>query len=97
MIEVRKTDEFAQWLDGLRDGDARAKIDARLLRLSLGNPGDVKSVGGRVSEVRVDHGPGYRVYFTRRGMKIVVLLCGGDKRTQAADIKRARDMVARLD
>jgi putative addiction module killer protein len=67
----------------------RARITARLRRLSLGNPGDVKSVGGGVSEMRIDHGPGYRVYFVRRGDLIVVLLCGGDKRTQDRDIARA--------
>ncbi|HEX2890399.1 type II toxin-antitoxin system RelE/ParE family toxin [Vineibacter terrae] len=97
MIEVRKTGAFALWLDGLRDGEARAKINARLLRLSLGNMGDAKSVGGRVSELRVDHGPGYRVYFTRHGLTVVVLLCGGDKRTQDRDIKRAQKLAAELE
>ena len=97
MVEVRKTDEFARWLAGLRDEAAQARIDARILRLSAGNFGDTKSVGGRVSELRVDHGPGYRVYFTRRGLAIVILLCGGDKRTQDRDIKRAQDMAAKLE
>lgn len=89
MIEVRQTEIFATWLAGLRNGEARARIAARIRRLSLGNPGDVKSVGGGVSEMRIDHGPGYRVYFTRRGNVVVVLLCGGDKRTQDRDIERA--------
>lgn len=92
MIEVRKTEAFADWLDNLRDGDARAKIEVRILRLSLGNFGDTKSVGGGVSELRIDHGPGYRVYFTKRGLTVVVLLCGGDKGTQTKDIKRAQKM-----
>ncbi len=92
MIEVRKTDEFADWLDNLRDGDARAKIEVRIVRLALGNFGDTKSVGGGVSELRIDHGPGYRVYFTKRGLTIVILLCGGDKRTQAKDITRAQKL-----
>jgi putative addiction module killer protein len=73
----------------LRDEKAIARIDARILRLSAGNPGDVKPVGQRVSELRIDYGPGYRLYFTQRGKTVVFLLCGGDKRTQAADIKRA--------
>jgi putative addiction module killer protein len=92
LIEVRQTDVFAAWFAGLRDHQARARITARIRRLSLGNPGDVKSVGGRVSEMRIDHGPGYRVYFTRRGEVVVILLCGGDKRTQDRDIARAIEL-----
>ena len=80
---------FDIWFSGLRDRQARARIAARIDRLALGNPGDVKPVGSGVSEMRIDYGPGYRVYFTRRGPIVIVLLCGGDKRTQAADIKRA--------
>ena len=83
---------FAAWLAGLRDLSVVIKIDASISRLALGNPGDVKSVGGGVSEMRVDHGPGYRLYFTRRGLTVVLLLCGGDKQTQAADIRRAQAM-----
>ena len=92
MFDVQQTSVFAAWLAGLRDLNAVIKIDARISRLALGNPGDVKSVGGGVSEMRVDHGPGYRLYFTRRGLTVVLLLCGGDKKTQAADIRRAQAM-----
>jgi putative addiction module killer protein len=88
-IEIRQTDEFSVWFSRLRDADARARITARIRRLSLGNPGDVKPVGRGVSELRVDYGPGYRVYFARRGATIVILLCGGDKRSQGRDIARA--------
>lgn len=91
-IDVRQTDVFADWFDGLRDREARARITVRIRRLSLGNPGDVKSVGGGVSELRIDYGPGYRLYFTRKGTAIVVLLCGGDKRTQDRDIMRAQEL-----
>lgn len=89
MVEVRKTDVFAAWLDGLNDARARARILARIERLAGGNPGDVKPVGGAVSEMRIDYGPGYRVYFTKIGREIVILLAGGDKKTQDADIKLA--------
>jgi putative addiction module killer protein len=92
MIEVRQTDVFADWFAGLRDREARARITVRIRRLSLGNPGDVKPVGGGVLEMRIDYGPGYRVYFVRRGETIVVLLCGGDKRNQDRDIARAREL-----
>ena len=88
-IEIRETDAYARWFDGLRDRQARARIDARIRRLSLGNPGDVEPVGEGVSELRIHYGPGYRVYFVHRGEKIVVLLGGGDKRTQNRDIKAA--------
>jgi putative addiction module killer protein len=89
MFDVRKTDIFAKWLDGLDDTRARARVQARIERLAGGNPGDVKPVGGGVSELRIDYGPGYRVYFTRAGREIIVLLAGGDKSTQDADIKLA--------
>ena len=89
MIEIRKTDVFARWLDGLRDLQARARVQARIERLTAGNPGDVAPIGEGVSELRIDYGPGYRVYFTRRGNAVVILLAGGDKRTQSADIKTA--------
>jgi putative addiction module killer protein len=89
LIEVRQTDTYAAWFADLRDHQARARITARIRRLSLGNPGDVKPVGAGVSEMRVDYGPGYRVYFVRRGEFVVILLCGGDKRTQRRDIARA--------
>ena len=89
MIEVRKTEVFVQWLDGLRDIQARARIQARIERLATGNPGDVEPVGEGVSELRINYGPGYRVYFKKRGRELIVLLAGGDKSTQAKDIKAA--------
>lgn len=95
MIEVLRSDEFDVWLRELRDGRARARIEARILRLSLGNPGDVKPVGQGISEMRVDHGPGYRVYFLQRQNTLVVLLCGGDKSTQVRDIKLAKGIAVR--
>lgn len=97
MIEVRQTDEFAAWLGDLRDANAKARILVRLRRLAAGNAGDVKPVGGGVSELRIDYGPGYRVYFTQRGAVIVIVLCAGDKRTQARDIVRAREMADGLE
>ncbi len=96
MIEIRKTDTFAKWIDGLRDIRARARILVRIERLSLGNPGDVKPVGEGVSEMRIDYGPGYRVYFKKIGQTVVVLLAGGDKRTQAKDIKSALRLAQNL-
>jgi putative addiction module killer protein len=89
MIEVRQTATFVRWFDGLRDPQARARILVRIRRLSLGNPGDVRPVGAGVSELRISWGPGYRVYFVARGETLVVLVVGGDKRTQARDIEEA--------
>ena len=89
MIEIRKTERFAKWIDSLQDIRARARILARIERLATGNPGDVKAVGEGVSELRIDYGPGYRVYYTQYGRSVVVLLAGGDKSTQAKDIKTA--------
>ena len=89
MIEIRKTDNFSRWIDRLQDIRARARILVRIERLAAGNPGDVKSVGEGVSELRIDYGPGYRVYFKRIGKRIIILLAGGDKKTQAKDIKTA--------
>lgn len=94
--EIRKTDNYARWLDGLRDIHARARILARVQRLAAGNPGDVKPVAEGVSELRIDYGPGYRVYFTMRGRIVIILLAGGDKRTQASDIKTALRLVRNL-
>jgi putative addiction module killer protein len=95
-MEVRQTDVFAAWFAALRDREARARITVRIRRLSLGNPGDVKPVGSGVSEMRIDHGPGYRVDFIRRGEMVVVLLCGGDKRTQDRDIARALELAREI-
>jgi putative addiction module killer protein len=89
VIEVRQTEAYAEWFARLRDRQARARVDARIRRLSLGNPGDVKPVGEGVSELRIDYGPGYRVYFVQRGKTLIVLLAGGDKRTQHRDINTA--------
>lgn len=89
LFEVFRSSVFNDWLVALPDRRARARIEARILRLTMGNPGDVKPVGSDISEMRIDYGPGYRVYFTRRGRMLILLLCGGDKRTQDADIKRA--------
>ena len=96
MVEIKKTDVYARWLDNLRDIRARARVLARVERLAAGNPGDVKSVGEGVSEMRIDYGPGYRVYFTRHGNEIVILLAGGDKSTQNADIKTAQELACNL-
>jgi putative addiction module killer protein len=96
VIEVRQTETFAAWFARLRDREARARITVRIRRLSLGNPGDVKPVGSGVSELRIDYGPGYRVYFVRRADKLVVLLCGGDKRRQARDIAQAMTLAQEL-
>ena len=96
MREVRKTAEFTRWYRGLRDGRAQARIDIRIRRLELGLPGDVKPVGAGVSELRIDYGPGYRVYFMQRGETLIVLLGGGDKRSQVADIKAAKAVAAQL-
>jgi len=90
MIEVRQTAEYAKWFDTLRDVNAKARINVRIRRLSLGNPGDVKPVGEGVSEMRVDYGPGYRVYFVQRGQVVALLLCGGDKSSQSRDIEKAK-------
>jgi putative addiction module killer protein len=89
MIEVRKTEKFAKWLDGLNDIRAKARILVRIERLAAGNPGDVKPVGEGVSELRIDYGPGYRVYYKNQGGQLIILLAGGDKRSQAKDIKTA--------
>ena len=96
MIEIRQTELYAAWFDGLHDKQARARIDARIRRLSLGNPGDARPVGEGVSELRIDYGPGYRVYFVQRRQTLVVLLAGGDKRTQDRDIKAALELARGL-
>ena len=96
MIEIRKTEAYALWLDGLHDLNARAHIQVRIERLAAGNAGDVIPVGEGLSELRIDYGPGYRVYFTMRGRELVILLAGGDKRTQATDIKTALRLARNL-
>jgi putative addiction module killer protein len=92
MIEVRETEVFTAWFEGLRDDGAIERILGRVNRLRIGNFGDVRPVGKGVSELRIDYGPGYRLYFVRRGTAVVILLCGSDKRAQTADIKRAIEM-----
>jgi putative addiction module killer protein len=94
---VKRTDQFSSWLKGLRDVRAKAKIVARIDRLALGNPGDVAPVGSGVSEMRIHHGPGYRVYFIQRGEEVVVLLCGGDKGSQDSDIAAAKKLAGELE
>ena len=98
MIEVRQTPEYAAWFATLRDRVAKTRIDIRIRRLSMaGNPGDAKPIGDGVSELRIDHGPGYRVYFVQRGSVLVVLLAGGDKSTQAQDIRKAKTLARNLE
>ena len=96
MIEVRQTATFQRWFEGLRDPQAGARILVRIRRLSLGNPGDNRAVGNGVSELRIDWGPGYRVYYTTRGVTLVILLAGGNKKTQAADIRAAIELAQTL-
>ena len=89
MVEIRKTELFAKWLDNLRDIKAKARVLVRIERLATGNAWDVKPVGEGISEMRIDYGPGYRVYFTKRGSELIILLAGGDKGSQTGDIKVA--------
>jgi putative addiction module killer protein len=96
MFEVLKTGEFQEWFTSLVDERAQALITARVERFQLGNPGHFKAVGNGVSEMKIDFGPGYRVYFTRTGQTVVLLLCGGDKSTHAKDIRRAKRIAASL-
>jgi putative addiction module killer protein len=96
VFQIRETLEFAKWFDALRDRKASAKIVDRIRRAGDGNFGDVKSASG-MSEMRIDHGPGYRVYFAQRGTELVILLCGGDKRTQDRDLKYAKQLRSELD
>lgn len=94
MIDLRRSAAFDRWLSNLRDRHAAARVQARLDRLATGNPGDMKPVGGGISELRIDYGPGYRVYFMRRGPLLVILLCGGDKSTQQQNIAMAKSIAA---
>ncbi|MBV9827675.1 MAG: type II toxin-antitoxin system RelE/ParE family toxin [Alphaproteobacteria bacterium] len=96
MLDVRQTPEFERWVNGLKDTQAQGRVLIRVRRLALGNPGDVKPVGGGISELRIDYGPGYRVYFTQRGTTLILLLCGGDKKSQARDIQKAAQLAESL-
>ena len=96
MIEIRKTEIFTKWIDGLKDIRARAQIQARIERLATGNPGDVKPVCEGISELRIDYGPGYRVYYKKQAQTVFILLVGGDKHTQAKDIKTALRLAKNL-
>lgn len=96
MIEVRQTEVYARWFGRLRDRRARARIDARIQRLSMGNAGDARPVGKGISELRIDYGPGYRVYYAQRGQTLVILLAGGDKASQVRDIRRATELAGDL-
>lgn len=96
MVEIRKTDVFVDWLDGLKDIRARARVLVRIERLASGNPGDVKPVSEGISELRINYGPGYRLYFKKRGKELIILLAGGDKSTQSKDIKTALRLARNL-
>jgi putative addiction module killer protein len=96
MIEIQQTETYMGWFESLRDRQARARIIIRIRRLAIGNPGDVKPVGQGVSELRINYGPGYRVYFVQRGEALIILLAGGDKRTQDRDIKTALELAQEL-
>ena len=96
MVEIRKTELFAKWLDNLRDIQAKARVLVRIERLASGNAGDVKPVGEGISEMRIDYGPGYRVYFTKRGSELIILLAGGDKGSQCSDIKTSLRLARNL-
>ena len=95
-MEIRKTNHFAKWIESFQDIRARARIQARIERIAIGNPGDVKSVGEGISEMRIDYGPGYRVYFIQHERSVIILLAGGDKSTQARDIKTALHLAQNL-
>ncbi len=97
MTEIRQTETYSDWFARLKDRRAKARIDIQIRRLSLGNPGDVKPVGDGVSEMRIDYGPGYRVYYKQTGATIVMLLCGGDKDSQQSDIAQAKKLAAELE
>ncbi|MEA3390057.1 MAG: type II toxin-antitoxin system RelE/ParE family toxin [Pseudomonadota bacterium] len=95
-METQQTPTFAKWFDGLKDSKAKAKIAARIARVQIGLMGDVKSVGDGVSELRINFGPGYRVYFTKRGQQLIILLVGGDKGSQQRDISKAKELAAQI-
>lgn len=95
-MTIRRTPEFKAWMDGLRDVAGRARVQARIERLAMGNPGDHRNLEGGVSEMRIDVGPGYRVYYIRRGEVLIILLVGGDKSTQQKDIRKAQELAANV-
>jgi putative addiction module killer protein len=97
VIEIRETTAFSKWLEKLRDRQARTRITARITRLRLGNPGDVRPIGDGISELRIDYGPGYRVYYVQRGDVLIILLCGGDKDSQPTDIAKAKELLNDLE
>ena|SRR5581483_5396402 len=97
MLEIRETEEFANWLEGSRDRVGKAKVLVRIQRLASGNPGDVKPVGDGISELRINYGPGYRIYYIRQGTAFIILLCGGDKGSQEKDIAKVRKLAAELE
>ena len=97
MIEVRKTDAFAVWFDALRDRETRLRIQVRIDRLAFGNPGQHRVLAGGVCELKIDHGPGYRVYYAQRGSTLIILLCGGEKHGQQRDIRKARALARQLE
>ena len=97
MKEIRESETFKAWFAKLRDTLAKIRIDMRIKRLAMGNPGDVKPAGEGLSEMRIHYGPGYRVYFKDTGKEIIVLLCGGDKRTQSRDIEQAKELLRNLE
>ena len=97
MIEIRQTETYRKWFDSLKDRNARMRIDIRIRRISLGNFGDVKPVGEGVSEIRIDYGPGYRIYYMRKKNTVIILLSGGDKSTQSKDIQRAHELAQRME
>jgi putative addiction module killer protein len=96
VVEIRQTAQYAKWFKSLKDHNARMRINIRIRRLSLGNPGDVKPVGEGISELRIDYGPGYRVYFLRKESELILLLIGGDKSSQQKDIARAKTLAKDL-
>ena len=97
MREIRETETFKKWIIGLRDSRAKSRIDFRIKRLALGNPGDVKPVGEGISEMRINYGPGYRVYYKDTGREIIILLCGGEKHNQSRDIEKAKELLQNLE
>jgi putative addiction module killer protein len=97
MITIRETDIFKKWMKTMKDHTARAVINARIRRLSLGNKGDCKYIGDGISELRIDFGPGYRVYYFQAGQEIIILLCGGDKSSQSGDIDKAKQIALNLE